>query len=241
MRAGTPPPFQHNLLEWREADITDRSSLSHCFGGVETVVHLAAILANADQELNQSINAEGTRTLIQLCRLNGVNRFIFMSAAAAKFSRTNAYGQSKRKAEEIVADSGIEYAILRAPLILGRGSKEWERFVDFLRKCPGIIPVFGDGKAIKRQVYIEDAVAALAKIAARIPLGNRIWEVACPEKPTLNELIDLICGRLGAPKRKVHIPLRLSLGLASMAELVLGSRSPVTCDIILGLCESVDF
>jgi NADH dehydrogenase len=234
-------PFRHALLDWRAGDITDRDSLAPCFAGVRTVVHLAALVASPDEALNEKVNAEGTRTLLQLSRLNRVDRFVFMSAAAAKFRRTNAYGRSKRRAEEIVAGSGLDYAIVRAPLIIGPGGEEWTRFVDYLRKVPGLVPVFGDGKAIKQPIHVDDLVTALERIVAREPLGNRIWEVPGPDRITLDRFIDLTGEKLGLRKRKVHIPLTASLALARIAEALLGPRSPLTRDIVHGINADVDF
>src|SRR5262249_32661951 len=76
---------------------------------------------------------------------------------------------------------------------------------------------------------------------ARPVLGDRIWEIASPEMVSLNELIDITCARLGGRKRKMHIPLALSLLIARSAEALLGRKSPITRDMILGMNESVRF
>jgi nucleoside-diphosphate-sugar epimerase len=241
IRAGKKPPLLHPQLEWVVGDMADRDSLAQAMNGIETVVHLAAILANPDEAVNEAINAEGTRTLIQLCRINGTGRFILMSAAAVKFKQSNAYGRSKKRAEEITISSGLDYAILRAPLIIGPGSEEWSRFVDYICKIPAIIPVFGDGQAVKCPVYIDDILDALDALLARPQLGSRIWEVACREAITLDGLIDATCARLGVRKYKLHIPLQVSLWLAGFAEMLLGGRAPVTRDIIRGINEDVHF
>jgi nucleoside-diphosphate-sugar epimerase len=239
--SGKEPPIQHPLLEWQTGDICNRESLSHCFDNVETVVHLAAIIGATDEEINQTVNAEGTRTLIQLCRIHNVKRFILVSAAAVKYPHTNAYGRSKRRAEEIVTSSGLDYAILRLPLVIGPGSKEWERFVEYVRKIPLFVPVFGPGTAIKRPIYVGDAVSALHEIVLQQVLGNRVWEVACTEIVTLNELIDATCARLGMRKFKLHLPLGMSFILAGIMESFFGKKSPLTRDIVLGLNEDVHF
>ncbi|MBY0428117.1 MAG: NAD-dependent epimerase/dehydratase family protein [Alphaproteobacteria bacterium] len=241
IRVGKQPTQQHPFLNWHTGDINDRTSLAGCMDGVDTVVHLAALLSNADEAMNQLVNAEGTRTLIQLCRLNGVKRFVLMSAAAATYKHTNAYGRSKQKAEEILRNSGLDYSILRIPLVIGRGSPEWGRFVDFIRKIPFIIPVFGSGNAIKCPIYIDDVISALTAIVEKPTSGNQVWEIACKETISLNDLIDLTCSKLNISKTKVHVPLNLSLLLASIAETLLGSRSPVTQDIICGMNEDVRF
>lgn len=241
IRAGKQPSQNHALLRWHSGDINDRASLAGCMDGVDTVVHLAALLSHADEAMNQHVNAEGTRTLIQLCRLHGVKRFVLMSAAAATYQHTNAYGRSKQKAEEIVRNSGLDYTILRIPLVIGRGSPEWSRFVDYICKLPNIIPVFGPGTAIKCPIYIDDVISALMAIVERPQLGNHVWEVACKESITLNELIDITCNRLNLHKTKVHVPLNVSLLLACIAETLLGNKSPITRDITRGMNEDVRF
>lgn len=241
MRAGKPPPYQHPLLDWRLGDVTRRDDITPCFAGVETVVHLAAVLSQADEDINQAVNAESTRTMMQLCRVHGVKRFVLMSAAAATFKNTNAYGRSKRKAEEILAESGLDYSIIRVPLIVGRGSEEWTRFIDYIKKIPGIVPVFGDGKAIKCPIYIDDVVDALGAVLDRSLLGQTVWEVACQDQITLDALIDLTMAQLGLTKTKIHIPQSVSMVIAGCAEMLLGARSPMTRDVVVGINQDVLF
>ena len=237
---GRPRPAIPSPIEWHEGDITRRETIAPAFDGVATVVHLAAVIACPDETLNETVNVEGTRTLIQLCRVHGVSRFVFMSAAAAKFRTRNAYGRSKRQAEDLVAASGLNYAIMRTPLIVGAGGEEWDRFVAFVNLLPALVPVLGDGKAIKRPVFVGDAVEALESILGRQSLGNRVWEIAGLDPLTLDDLIDAILVAQGTRKFKLHVPLRLSLALAAMAEMVLGARAPLTRDIVLGLNEHVE-
>ena len=240
-RPGKPAPVQHSLIEWHDGDVTNRNDLDACFDGIDTVVHLAALLSSPDEAANQEVNAESTRTLVQLCRVHKVERFVLMSAAAAGFKCTNAYGRSKRRAEQIVAASGLDYAILRVPLLVGKGSAEWERFIDYLGKIPGVVPVFGDGQAIKCPLYIDDAVQALSAITIRNQLGAHLWEVACRDRLTLDQMIDMVLTELRQRKHKMHVPLGLSLLLAGMAEKILGNKLPLTKDIILGMNQDVAF
>jgi NADH dehydrogenase len=241
MRTGKPPPVRHSLLDWYVGDVTNREDMNSCLAGIDTVVHLAAVLSSPDEAINQAVNAESTRSLVQLCRVHGIRRFILMSAAAATFQHMNAYGRSKRKAEEILGVSGFDYAIIRVPLIIGRGSDEWMRFIAYIRKIPGLVPVFGSGQAIKCPIYIDDAVDALCAVLDQPQLNQRIWEIACPNGIKLDTLIDLVLAELGLKKYKLHIPLRPSLLIAALAEGILGAQSPITRDIVLGLNQDVSF
>ncbi len=237
------PPFQAAELEWVAGDLRDPASLGRALEGVETVVHLAAIVANADMAVNMEVNAEGTKSLLEQCGGTGVSHFIFVSAAAAKFKSANAYGRSKKLAEEYVRGGSLSWTILRTPLIIGRGGEEYDRFVDYVGKIPFLVPVFGNGQARKSPVHIDDVVAGLMAIvdgdAVKSP--GRTFELASRGDVTLDRFIDIVCESLGKRKLKVHVPMAVSLLLAGLAEKIMGDRAPVTRDIIMGLNEDVEF
>jgi NADH dehydrogenase len=227
-------------VETVRGDVTRPETLAGHLAGVDAVVHLAGVVASPDRERTLAVNHQGTLAVLQEARTAGVGLFVHMSAAAAKFKSQNAYARSKRLAEEAVTASGLPHAILRTPLLIGRGCEEFDRFVDYVKAFP-VVPVFGDGKAVKRPLHVEDATAALAALLEIRPAPNRIYELACREEVSLDMLIDAVLAAMGKPKPKVHIPLGVSMALARMAEILLGSRAPVNRDILLGMNEDVDF
>ena len=93
-------PSDETNLEWIRGDIRDKESLGNCFSGISMVLHMAGVVASPDNGLTFSVNFDGTRNLVDLSIENKVNRFLFMSAAAAKFKHLNTYGQSKKMAED---------------------------------------------------------------------------------------------------------------------------------------------
>jgi NADH dehydrogenase len=236
-------PFNGTNLEWIRCDIRDRESLSECLTGVSIVLHLAGIVANSDKDLTLDVNFNGTRNLVDLSIKNKVRKFIFMSAAAAKFKKLNTYGQSKKMAEDYIIASGIPYVILRTALIIGKGCYEFERFERFVNLLPKVLIVFGHGNTIKRPIFIGDVVSSIIKIVDSEKIYNKIYEIASREVLTLNELIDLICvnSNRGRKKKKFHIPLGVSLFFASVSEKLLKTKSPITKDILIGLNEDVVF
>jgi len=235
-------PFDETNLEWIRGDIRDKESLGNCFSGISMVLHMAGVVASPDKDLTFSVNFDGTRNLVDLSIENKVNRFLFMSAAAAKFKHLNAYGQSKKMAEDYLISSGIPYVLLRTPLIIGKGGYEFERFVEYVNKLPCFVIVFGDGKSIKRPIYIGDVTFAVLKLLESKKPDNKIYEIACKGKFTLNEFVDVISSCYSGKKKiKFHIPLKFSLLIAVVLERLLLDRSPITRDMLLGLNEDVDF
>lgn len=240
---GRWPPVEHAALEWVEGDLTQAASLHAAIGDAECVVHLAAILANPDLALNLAVNEQGTVNLLAAAERARTTRFLYMSAAAAKFpTTTNAYARSKRGAESAVASSALDFAIVRVPLVIGAECGEWNRFIDYVGKFPAIVPVFGRGTTVKRPVHVDDVVAAITALLDRgSGLGRRVWEIAPREPMSLDEMIDSVLRARGQRKKKIHLPLSLSLALAGAAEKILGSRAPVTRDIIRGMNADIDF
>lgn len=120
------------------------------FGNYDAVFHVAGI-AHADvgkateeqKQLYYKVNAELAAECAQKAKLEGVKQFIFMSSIIVygdsaglgrqkvitketSLAPTNFYGDSKRKAEEVLQrldDDLFRVVILRPPMIYGKNSK----------------------------------------------------------------------------------------------------------------------
>ena len=118
-----------------------------CLKDVEIVIHLAARVhvMNADPiealQASMEVNARGTERLARQAAASGVRRFIYLSSIKVNGEYTadvpftedsiptpqDAYAESKLRAELALKDaaeaSGMEYVILRPPLVYGPGVK----------------------------------------------------------------------------------------------------------------------
>ncbi len=66
-----------------QADINDADALSTAMKGIDTVVHLAAVLPDeVDDQVVMSVNVNGTYNLFEAARENGVQRVVFASSGA---------------------------------------------------------------------------------------------------------------------------------------------------------------
>lgn len=127
-------------------DVYSKDSWSKKFEDVDVVVHLAARvhimndLAENPLDEFRKVNVELTKSLLNACTENGVKKFIFVSTIKVNGERTKSaeifsensnvlpvdpYSMSKYEAEEnvkmICNQAGMEYIILRPPLIYGGG------------------------------------------------------------------------------------------------------------------------
>jgi nucleoside-diphosphate-sugar epimerase len=119
-------------------DITKPDSVRRAMEGVETVVHMAAILpplADENPELCHKVNVGGTRILIDLIKEKGGRiPFVFTSSATVFGPTPDAnepvgvnntaphpqepYAETKLEAENLIKESGIDYLILRLTAIM---------------------------------------------------------------------------------------------------------------------------
>jgi UDP-N-acetylglucosamine 4,6-dehydratase len=105
---GSFHPFQALL-----ADVRDVNRLVQVFGGIDVVVHAAA-LKRVDNDDDEAIemkktNCDGTQNVMQAATECGVGRVIFISSDKA-VAAENAYGKSKALAEEVaIAYNSISY------------------------------------------------------------------------------------------------------------------------------------
>lgn len=152
-------------------DVSNKESLSGICTGIDTVLHLAAVLLSNDVSVFDRVNIMGTQNILQAARQNNVRHFIHVSSASVVYPRTTPYSLSKRVAERLVKESGVPWTIVRPTLVYSEdGSLEFNMFLDYLLKFP-IIPFIGAGQALKRPVYVDDLIDAFVKLAA-IPDGT---------------------------------------------------------------------
>jgi NADH dehydrogenase len=99
-------------------DVTDPASLLAAARGVRTIVHLVAIVAGAPATFER-VMAAGTGNLVEAARESGVRRIVLMSALGTGPGATVPYFRAKWAAEQAVASSGVDHAVLRPSFVFG--------------------------------------------------------------------------------------------------------------------------
>jgi uncharacterized protein YbjT (DUF2867 family) len=164
-----------------------------------------------------------------------VRRFVHMSAVGARDEPgATLYHRTKRRAEELVRDSGLPYAIFRPSLISGPENAPIRAIARLHRWSP-VVPVFGDGRAPMQPVWIEDVALAFARAAEDQALVG-IYELGGPTVLTYEEFLLAIGRAAGAPRPLVHVPLAMVRVSARVFDL-LGPAAPLTSDQLQMLVE----
>jgi NADH dehydrogenase len=211
-----------------EGGLFDSDRYAQYLNSSVTVVHLAAATGKAPAEYYFSVNREGTRHLITRCRERQAKKFLHVSTIAASYpdKAHYHYAQSKLEAEEVVIKSGLEYAIVRPTIVLGRESLGWQSLARLARLR--WVPVFGDGSARIQPIDVDDLVDALIAIIEKEDFHNESFELGGPDVLTIEELLKKIhrLYRHDEPK-VIHLPYQPVRRLLSWAETYLSSMLPI--------------
>ncbi len=232
--AGSPGTAPLELQQVPIPDIAAEFDRRTLLGGVEAVVHLAAIAhrsAGSEAEL-QRVNVDGTVRLAEAAA-GLVRRFVFLSSVkvhggdsgSGAYEETDAlrpedsYGRSKLEAERaltgIAARSGMELVLIRPPLVYGPGVKA--NFLRLLGWVHSGLPLpFASVRNRRSLIYLGNLVDAIARCAEH-PAARGPFLVSDEETVSTPDLVSRTARALGRPARLVPIPPALSRAAGTMA------------------------
>jgi NADH dehydrogenase len=191
--------------EEAHGDILDLSSLSAAAAGATAVVHLAALTHSRSPAQYDEVNARGTENLVAASQNAGVKRFLLISTRAIS-EEGGPYSRSKRRAEEAVRASGLDWTILRLPEVYGAGSAEGvDRMIELARRGARI-PLVGRGDDVLCPAHIDDVVAACARALEASDAVRRTYTLAGP-CITMREFASTAANVFGQQTRLIHVPV----------------------------------
>jgi uncharacterized protein YbjT (DUF2867 family) len=167
--------------------IDDEAALTTAFAGCHTVVHCAGINREIGDQTYARVHLRGTEAVVAAAQAAGVSRIVMLSFLRARPGTGSPYHESKWRAEEMVRASGLDYTILKAGMIYGRG----DHLVDHLSHTVQTVPLFGTvgfrEKPI-RPIPVDDLVTVLLG-AIGGDLSRRTVEVVGAEELLLSDAV----------------------------------------------------
>ena len=220
-------------VEFVEGDIRDGSAVNKSLGGVNVVVHMAALvsvpLSVENPDLTFENNILGTLNLLRLSVKNKIDKFVFISSCAVcgdpeslpvteemPTKPISPYAESKLIGERYClgfSERGLlNTVVLRFFNVYGprQGMNDYSgvitRFIDLARnKSP--LTIYGDGLQTRDFVNVVDiADAVLASIKS--PVKNEVFNVGSGKPTSINELAQTILLLAGADAEIRHVSCR---------------------------------
>ena len=190
--------------------------------GIQVIVHLAVVahdFSKVNNDVQYEVNYHLTKELAEHAKKCGVTQFIFLSTAKvygegssevldenSQCSPVDAYGKSKRQAEEYLLSQNSErfkVAIIRTPIVYGPEVKG--NMFRLLKLSNKNIPLpFGHSDNLRSMVYIDNLIELINSIMELKASG--IFIAGDTQPISTGELIAMIRKSLNKRENLIVIP-----------------------------------
>ena len=200
--------------------LDDEEKLVQAFAGCDGVAHCAGINREIGRQTYRQVHIEGTRNVVHAAKRAGVKKVLLLSFLRARPHCGSAYHESKWAAEEIVRSSDLDYTVIKAGVIYGRG----DHMLDHLSHAFYTFPIFafvGMRDQLMRPTAVEDMVRILQASLVEGRLSRQTVAVTGPEEMTLNEAVKRVARVVGKRPLMVRMPVFFHYLFAWLTERVM--------------------
>jgi uncharacterized protein YbjT (DUF2867 family) len=201
-----------------EGDITDLDALGRAAEGCDGVLHLVGIIDEAPPDATfERVNVEGTRNVVREAERAAVRRFVYVSSLGCDRG-SSPYHQSKREAEDIVAQFRGEWVIVRPGAVYGPGDEHVSVLLKMVRSLPAI-PLVGDGTQPFQPVWHEDVAEVLTLALERDDGLGGVYDIAGEEVTSQRDLLGRFERLTGRSPVLIPVPEFLAQAGLEVAEV----------------------
>jgi uncharacterized protein YbjT (DUF2867 family) len=194
----------HEVVCTPRRGLHEVDQLTAAFAGCKVVAHCAGINRESGEQTYSRVHVEATRNVAAAARTAGVEKIVLMSFLRARPDCGSPYHESKWQAEELVRDSGLDYTVIKAGIVYGRG----DHMLDHLSRALHTFPVFGlvglKEKSI-RPLAVEDLVHVMRAAIVDRRMKRQTIALVGPEEIYLSEAVRRVAEVVG--KRPLMLPL----------------------------------
>jgi NADH dehydrogenase len=197
-------------------DVGSLDSLVAAFSGCDVVAHFAGINREIGDQTYARVHVDGTAAVIAAAQLAGVRKIIMLSFLRARPACGSAYHESKWAAEELIRSSGLDYTILKAGMIYGRG----DHLVDHLSHTVQTIPLFatvGFREKPIAPIPVSDLIdIVVGAVSGRLPYST--VSVTGAETLLLSDAVHRVARVVGRRVLVLPAPVWALYALAQLTE-----------------------
>ena len=221
-------------FEVASGDVTEPESLKSAVQSIETVFHLAGVIAykNADREIMEKVNVGGTANVLKVLEKSSVSRLVYLSSVVAigagfapnevlnedskyNLSKLNlGYYETKHKAEELVHQAclkgQVDAVILNPGTVYGPGDAKKASRKTQVKVASGKFPFYTKGGV--NVIAVEDCVDGILAAWKKGHSGERY--ILGGENLLIRDVFRMIAeeAHVEAPKFLLPPPAVFALG-----------------------------
>jgi uncharacterized protein YbjT (DUF2867 family) len=201
-------PLENHITETVAAEITKPDIAANAFSGVHTVISSVGITRQRDGLTYDQVDYGGNLNLLQAAERAAVQRFIYVSVVGADRNVDVPVIQAKRRFEEALIESTLEWQIVRPSGFFTDMTDVWKMALR------GMVHLFGDGQSKISPIDPVDLAEAIADLLEAEP--GQLLSIGGPADFTWNGIAELACQVAGKSCTIRHWPkwlLRATLAI----------------------------
>jgi UDP-glucose 4-epimerase len=253
-------------VEIVEGDLRSFERVATAVQGCELVFHQAALpsvpRSVQDPLTSAAVNTTGTLNVLLAARHAGVRRVVYASSSSVYGSIAaevkhedhliaplSPYGVSKYAGEAYCSSFcqvyGLETVSLRYVNIFGPRQSPLSQYAAvipnfFISAMLGESPtIHGDGDQSRDFTFVANAVQANVRAASTPEAAGEVYNVACGEKTSINELAEAIADIAGTSESPAHVEARAGDIRISVANIE-KARSVLGYEPVIGLRDGLE-
>lgn len=226
-------------------DLADANAES-AFSGMDAAVHLIGSIAPPRGTKLEDLHQEQTRNFAEHALAAGIKKVVAVTALGTSPHAASTYHKTKSKGETVIAQSGIDFVILRPSLIVGRqvgkrDSKLIRRLQDMILEKK-LVPLIAGGKNQIQPIFISDLAEAIYTAIENDQLIGKTCELGGEDVVTMRQLVEELMQVLDVKKPILNLPSFLAYTIALFCETKEGvpmvSRDQVTLAQLDNVCHN---
>lgn len=197
-------PLEASRVEVVHGDLRQFDTLPAAVrGGIQAILHLAALPPWAPEEEMKAVNIYGTRELVLAAKKANVRRFLHFSSAECSDNLVyNVFRDTKKASEKPVRGNNMEWTVFRPAPMYGPGDDRFlgPRLRQVEKGDPFDIP--GEGRTQLGPVHAHDAAVAVANTLEYGMAVDAVYHL-CGPAIAIDELLKAI-GEVAGREPKIR-------------------------------------
>lgn len=177
----------------------------------------------------------GTANLLAATGAASPTRFVHVSSLAAREPGLSQYGASKARSEDLVRDSGLDWAIVRPPAVYGPGDRETLELFRMAKR--GLVLLPPEGKL--SLIHADDLARLLIALASPEAPAGLLVEPDDGQAGGLThrELASLLGSAVGKTPLALSAPAGFVRAAARIDRMIRGRNAKLTPDRASYFCH----
>lgn len=194
-------------IEIVRGDALEAGSIIRAMEGHDTIVFLATSLTNVilDRPVDE-LDRQMCTNILRAANVPNPPKIIYLSWICDAERAKSAFIETQLARETAIVNSGLRYAVLRAPLVVGK----WGLFFRLLQAAVNRLPILWLPRYIAtpcQPIYVRDVARYISALICDPPSDNKTYEIAGHDVLSYNDMIDLYIDAIGVSKITVPLPL----------------------------------